>query len=435
MKRKVILTIGLLMLVIGSWAQAQNPTEADYQGFFLKNQNAPDPGIPDTVKVQSKDIPLGTTSFSLQVSLYNDEELGALNLPITWNSSDITCDSISFVGSRFSYVGTKLFSIDNVNQRLQAGLIVILEQYLQPGSGLVYTAYFKVNPGAADQLIDFDSTFYPPGGLFALTLTNGLNMFPQFVRGTVKYGNPPTDPIILLDPPSIGFNAVQGGANPTPQTMTITNVGAGTLNWTATNKSAWLTLNPASGTGNATVTLNVSIASLTVGTYYDTITVADPAATNTPQKVPVTLTVTEPPPVIVLNPTSFTYGVFQGGTLPDDTLSISNGGGGVLNWTMTNSSAWLTLIPTSGSGNADVTLRFNVSSLAVGLYRDTIVVTVPGASNSPRRVIVTLVIQQPSANRGRPDQFQLHDHRRRFPAGRPNVDQQRRRRHSYLDSY
>jgi hypothetical protein len=40
-------------------------------------------------------------------------------------------------------------------------------------------------------------------------------------------------PDLAVSPPSLSFIAVQGGANPSPQEVNITNVGRGTLTWTA----------------------------------------------------------------------------------------------------------------------------------------------------------------------------------------------------------
>ena len=56
----------------------------------------PDPGIPDTVRVESRDLQLGATEFDLRVYLNNDEELTAFSIPIAWNSPDITCEAVDF---------------------------------------------------------------------------------------------------------------------------------------------------------------------------------------------------------------------------------------------------------------------------------------------------------------------------------------------------
>ena len=395
MNMKVVLFVAMFVFALTGLVAAQNGIEPDLQQLTFNSPSADDPGIPDTVRIVGSNIPAGTTHFAVPVTLYNDEQIGGFNLPLKWDSPDIVCDSVSFVGSRIAYVNTKLFSIDNAAQRLQAGMIIFFEPNLGAGDGMIYTAYFSVNPGAADQVIAFDSTFYPPGGNFALTLGTGFNFIPQVNKGTVVLGNPATDPTITLDPTSFSFSAVQGGTNPPSQVLSITNTGAGTLDWTTTHNSSWLTVTPASGAGDGSPTVAVNITGLTAGTYRDTITVSDPAATNNPQKVPVVLNLAAPPPTIVLNPTSFSYTVTEGDPLASDQLSVTNSGGGTLNWTASDVAGWLTLSPTSGSGNAIITMSFNIASLPAGTYYDTITVSDPAATNNPQKSTVMLVIEEP----------------------------------------
>lgn len=113
--------------------------------------------------------------------------------------------------------------------------------------------------------------------------------------------HPPTSkPTIGLSPPILTFNAVLGGPDPLPQNFTVSNLGpAGTtLNWTVTDNAAWLSLFPTSGSlpGGASepMAANVSIAGLGVGTYYATVTVSDPNATNDPQTATVVLVISAP---------------------------------------------------------------------------------------------------------------------------------------------
>src|SRR6185503_1776682 len=60
------------------------------------------------------------------------------------------------------------------------------------------------------------------------------------------------NPAIGMSPTSLSFSAQQGGGNPAPQTLTISNTGGGTLSWIASNSTTWLSLSPASGTGTGT---------------------------------------------------------------------------------------------------------------------------------------------------------------------------------------
>jgi hypothetical protein len=103
-------------------------------------------------------------------------------------------------------------------------------------------------------------------------------------------------PALGLSPTTFSFTATQGGANPVPKTLNITNPGTGTLTWSVTKNANtnWLTLTPASGTtttGTSPVTLSVNTLGLLAGPFTAAITVTAGTATNSPQTIPVTLTV------------------------------------------------------------------------------------------------------------------------------------------------
>ena len=108
------------------------------------------------------------------------------------------------------------------------------------------------------------------------------------------YGSSAASPVLVVNPPSLSFAAAVGGPNPAPQTFGISNGGGGALDWTASSNATWLGLDPASGSGPATVTATPSIAGLAAGTYSATVTVAAPGAQGTPQTVAVSLAVTTP---------------------------------------------------------------------------------------------------------------------------------------------
>src|SRR5215831_8226824 len=132
-------------------------------------------------------------------------------------------------------------------------------------------------------------------------------------------------PAIAATPTSLSFSAQQGGGNPAAQTVSISNTGGGTLSWSASDNAAWLTLSPASGTGNGAVTLSATTGTLTAGSYSGTVTLSATGAT--PVTVPVSFTVTAAPvpPAIGASPTSLTFSAIQGGSgPPNQTLYVQN---------------------------------------------------------------------------------------------------------------
>jgi len=105
------------------------------------------------------------------------------------------------------------------------------------------------------------------------------------------------DPAVLsVSPASLSFSAQQGGGLPASQDLMINNSGGGTLNWTLAEQlnSSWLSESPTAGTAPSIVPVSITSTALTPGSYADTLIISG-NATNSPQKVPVTYTVTPPP--------------------------------------------------------------------------------------------------------------------------------------------
>jgi hypothetical protein len=101
-----------------------------------------------------------------------------------------------------------------------------------------------------------------------------------------------------------------------------------------------------------------------------------------------------PAPHISLYPTALNFQAVQGGPNPSSqTFSITNTGGGVLNWSVSDNAAWLDESPTSGNSNYEViTVSINTTNLAPGTYNATITVSSTNADNSPQTVAVTYQI-------------------------------------------
>jgi hypothetical protein len=95
---------------------------------------------------------------------------------------------------------------------------------------------------------------------------------------------------IGFSPTSLTFIGTVGGTNPAAKPVSISNTGGGTLSWAASDNAAWLTLSPLSGTNSGTVTASVNTSGLAAGTYNAIITVAASGSTNSPQQIPVSLT-------------------------------------------------------------------------------------------------------------------------------------------------
>ncbi len=106
------------------------------------------------------------------------------------------------------------------------------------------------------------------------------------------YGEPASGtPILSISPSSLSFTAVQGGANPSPASLSVTNTGTGTLSFTDSSDQPWLTVAPTSGTAPQAVQVSAAVGSLTPGTYTGHVTVTASSAQGSPAMAPVTFTV------------------------------------------------------------------------------------------------------------------------------------------------
>ena len=84
--------------------------------------------------------------------------------------------------------------------------------------------------------------------------------------------DPPTPPSLSVTPASLSFTATEGGANPAAKTLSVSNTGGGSMDWTASETATWLSLSPTSGTNAGTITATPSITGLAAGTYSTDIT-------------------------------------------------------------------------------------------------------------------------------------------------------------------
>ena len=185
-------------------------------------------------------------------------------------------------------------------------------------------------------------------------------------------------------PTSLAFTAIQGGSNPAAQTLSIRNTGGGTLNWTASENTGWLTLTAGTGTGNGTVTLQCDHRLLSPGNYTGSVTLSGGTGV-TPVTVPVTFTITPTAATTVnLSPSSLNYAATQGAANPaNQNISLTNTGE-TLNWAVSDDATWLTVSPASGTGSRTLTTSVNTAGLTVGTYNGTL--TVSAAGMSPKTV-------------------------------------------------
>jgi hypothetical protein len=102
---------------------------------------------------------------------------------------------------------------------------------------------------------------------------------------------------ISLTPLLLNASCAQG-SNAASQSFEVWNSGGGTLSYTVGTNASWVSCSPTNGTSTGehnTITVDYSTSKLSAGTYSATITITAAGASNTPQRIPVNLTVSASP--------------------------------------------------------------------------------------------------------------------------------------------
>jgi hypothetical protein len=246
----------------------------------------------------------------------------------------------------------------------------------------------------------------------AVDSVTGQIMGPQ-QRVTVTVDIGPACTLQAPVPSTMQFSAVTG-SNPAAQTFRIGVTGTCFGNVTVTpsvtvaSGSGWLAVSPASaviGSGqSATFSVAVTSAALKAGVYRGSISLSGVSdgvvIAGSSQTVKVTLT-NQAAPAMQLSTTSLSFSTTVGTNPANQTIKISNVGGGTLNWSAGSpSQSWLSVTPTSGScvaGSAStLTFAVNASGLAASTtaYQATVVIT----PSSGAAVTVTVTLKVNAAN-------------------------------------
>jgi hypothetical protein len=211
--------------------------------------------------------------------------------------------------------------------------------------------------------------------------------------------------------PSAGFTASGLAGGPfsgAPQTFTLTNFSAASLNWSIINTSSWLNFSPASGVlasrqqTNVTANLTTAATNLAAGNYSANVWFTN-QTTGIAQPYLFTLQVLLPLTLAISPTNGFTSSGPVGGpfSVTTQNFSLTNMGIASLNWSVNNTASWLTASPNSGAlaagGQTTLTVDLNsaANSLASGTYNANVVITNQngGAASLPFILVVRPLVQ------------------------------------------
>lgn len=216
-----------------------------------------------------------------------------------------------------------------------------------------------------------------------------------------------TNPLLQL--PAVGptFNFQLGTAAPASQTIQVTSSST-PLAFTAAATPVsggpnFLTVSPAAGTTPQALTLSINpavLSGLAPNTYAENVTITSPGSGNSPQTFTVTLVVSNNP-TLVPSQSSVTFNYQIGKATPPTQIVTVNSTGAPLLYNVSASSTNCTgflsatpafqLTPVQSNAPSQVALSVNTTGLTTPqTCTGTLTLTVPGSSNPPLTIPVTL---------------------------------------------
>ena len=285
------------------------------------------------------------------------------------------------------------------------------------GENVSFTATAKTSSCGNGWLVVTPTQGATPSTLSVQINTSGLNAGP--CSGEIDISSPgasnpstvvsvsllaSTNPLVLVPTTGPTFNYQLGGTAPASQNVQITSSSTA-LSFTASaapenNGPTFLEVSPLSGTTPQALNLAIIpgvVATLGPGTYVEDVTITSSGSGNSPQTFPVTLQVTSNP-VLTANVPSLNFNFEVGKGAPQSQTFTVSSTGAPLNYQVsaitTNCGGFLSATPANGItyGNQNqVVVSVDTTGLTTSqVCNGTISLTVPGSSNAPLVVPVTM---------------------------------------------
>ncbi|RKX22339.1 MAG: hypothetical protein DRP35_02105 [Candidatus Zixiibacteriota bacterium] len=125
---------------------------------------------------------------TIPINFFNDEELGGIEVVVTWDNPIITLDSFSFVGSRISNLIFRDYTI--IGDTLIIYGFPASEPFISPGSGLLGNIYFSYTYDQNLGTIVIDSTTTEDGYIIHSNFfsnTSSQQFVPNFTKGALIF--------------------------------------------------------------------------------------------------------------------------------------------------------------------------------------------------------------------------------------------------------
>ncbi len=208
-------------------------------------------------------------------------------------------------------------------------------------------------------------------------------------------------PVLSVSPASLAFAGTLGAPNPPTQRLTVSFTGGGVYPWTARSDAAWLTVTPAAGDSRSPViTAAVNLEGLRAGVYQATVRIESNGAQGSPKDIPVQLTIKPGVANFQISPARISFVAVAGGSNPGSQgITIVSQLNHAFNWVATVDAPWLPTKRGAGTTPGWFGLAPDITGLAVGDYRTTVVVQDPADTTGATRrsVEVQLSVIAPGA--------------------------------------
>ncbi len=174
--------------------------------------------------------------------------------------------------------------------------------------------------------------------------------------------------------------------------FTIANSGEGTLEWSITCSDYWLSTSRTSGTTTTEteiIRVEVDRDNMSIGSYRGSITIISNAGED--RVISVSVIIIAPQPELSLSHSSLTLNY-----LDESTFTITNSGGGILEWEITCDADWLSCSPNSGVTELEtevITVTIDRGTLYAGPYAGRI--TIDPNEGISQEILVLMNVEVP----------------------------------------
>ncbi|GAC1588096.1 MAG: hypothetical protein NVS4B1_32010 [Ktedonobacteraceae bacterium] len=274
----------------------------------------------------------------------------------------------------------------------------------------------RIDPTQSQQLIVGVQAQALAAGLYqgAIALTGGASATINVSLTVIAPGN------ILVTPTTLNFTGLTQQSI-SSKVLTLQNTGGQAQTWStsiAVDQGNWLSTTSQSSSVNpgsqVPISVNITTTGLKAGSYQGTLTFT---VGNQITVVPVALTLTTPPAAAIsVQSTALTFQTTWHNDPLGQTLTITNTGNAVLNWTATESGNGATFAPlsvTNGSlspqNSSTITVSPSVANQPPGTLNTTITIADSDAGTTvvSQKIQVTVIIHSQAAISTSPVNFSL----------------------------